>query len=84
MDRDCHNFFGKKVIFLSWKEELRIRNDDDEVDDEMNDSVPEGQGTHGPQVLEQGAAQQQDTAQHHVGPTIKYSRRSKFWETVEY
>ena len=42
--------------------------DDDDVDDGVHDAVPEGEGADGCQVLQEGAAQQQDAAEHHVGP----------------
>ena len=42
--------------------------DDDDVDDGVHDAVPEGEGTNGCQVLQEGATQQQDAAEHHVGP----------------
>ena len=45
--------------------------DDDDVDDGVHDAVPEGEGADGCQVLQEGAAQQQNAAEHHVRPEEK-------------
>ena len=55
--------------------------DDDNVDDGVHDPVPEGEGTHSCEILQHGAPQQQDPAQHHVGSERRFSKefKSNFW-----
>ena len=44
-----------------------VSNDDD-IDNSVDNSIPEGERANGSQILQHSAAQQHDTAQHHVRP----------------
>ena len=44
-----------------------VSNDDD-IDNSVDYSIPEGERANGSQILQHSAAQQHDTAQHHVRP----------------
>ena len=44
-----------------------VSNDDD-IDNSVDNSIPEGERANGAQILQHSAAQQHDTAQHHVRP----------------